>query len=408
MIEAVNAAMTDFYNESTASQQNRPQSPRGLLGAGWRPLQRELDWAYLGNLLLADTAELVQRSMMLTSELANALGRRDYAWWANGMNLFSSWVRDDLDRFWDYITPDPAYPDYRYSDHLSVSTPVPPIVTRDAIPMDHVCWRLQDMIIQRILQHLGRPDFISQYYLDRHFYFPVEKFVSWERLEVIHSAYAYWHQADLWLQIEPQGKQRRLTLQGVELQSLISKVTYGLAVMLSGYQSRVGQIQSDYGIRTFPQDVQDFTDIVQEKILEQSQLAVLVSGQPGTGKTAWTQAVAQEILQPLGYVTFILDHEAVQQFVPPDFLDRVCLIINEADNLAQNRALETAQTNSKTERILSLLDGTLYRSVLDEAHPQTSHRMVVLLTCNTTERLDPAILRKGRIDLMANFTHCFV
>ncbi|NEP42255.1 MAG: AAA family ATPase, partial [Okeania sp. SIO2H7] len=142
---------------------------------------------------------------------------------------------------------------------------------------------------------------------------------------------------------------------------------------------------------------------------EQHQLAVLVSGEPGTGKTAWTQAVAKEILMPLGYVTFILDHDAVEHFVPPNYLERVCLIINEADNLAQNRASSAAQNSNKTERILSLLDGTLYQSVTDEAAGLVNRqKLVVLMTCNTTERLDPAVLRKGRVDLMSEFTYRFV
>ncbi|WP_426587095.1 hypothetical protein [Dapis sp. BLCC M229] len=32
----------------------------------------------------------------------------------------------------------------------------------------------------------------------------------------------------------------------------------------------------------------------------------------------------------------------------------------------------------------------------------------VLMTCNTKERLDPAVLRKGRVDLMYEFTYRFV
>jgi SpoVK/Ycf46/Vps4 family AAA+-type ATPase len=156
-------------------------------------------------------------------------------------------------------------------------------------------------------------------------------------------------------------------------------------VILSGYKSRVGQVNSQYPIRTFPADVQSFTDTIQQAIFDQNQLAVLISGAPGTGKTAWTQAVAKEILVPLGYVIFILDHDAVENFVPPTYLERICIIINEADNLAQDRSTVSAQRSNKTEHIL-----------------------VVLMTCNTTERLDCAMLRKGRVDFISEFTHKFV
>ena len=110
----------------------------------------------------------------------------------------------------------------------------------------------------------------------------------------------------------------------------------------------------------------------------------------------------------LGYIIFISDHEAVENFVPPSYLKRICLIINEADNLAQNRANIAAQSNNKTEHILSLLDGILYQSVIDEAGIQAQQKLIVLMTCNTTERLDSAMLRKGRVDLIYEFTQRFV
>jgi ATP-dependent 26S proteasome regulatory subunit len=46
--------------------------------------------------------------------------------------------------------------------------------------------------------------------------------------------------------------------------------------------------------------------------------------------------------------------------------------------------------------------------VIDESGIQIKQRLVILMTCNTTERLDPAILRKGRVDLMYEFTLRYV
>ncbi len=394
----------DFDFNYNAKQ---PQA-QGLLSAGWRPYYRQIDPQFLADLVLRDGPELAHKWMNMHSNLANIAGRNEFAWWANLANLFSAEARYHVDEFWSYITPDPPYPDHRFTDVLSVDTPVKSTIGRDCIAIDHVFNRLRELIILKILKFLGQPNLITQYYLDRHFYFPIEQFVGWDRLDVINTAYAYWNDPQMWLQIDKMGKERRLTLLAQDLKPLIRKVTHGLAVMLSGYQSRVGQIQSQFSIRSFPKDIQDFTDAFQQAVMDQNQLAVLVSGEPGTGKTVWTQAVAKEILVPLGYVTFILDHDAVQNFVPPGYLERICLIINEADNLAQNRSMEVAQYNNKTEHILSLLDGTLYRSVLDESGLHSEQRMVVLMTCNTTERLDPAMLRKGRVDLTCEFTHKFV
>lgn len=397
----------DYFrsNDSTANH-NYSQS---LLTSGWRPFHRELNWEFIWQLLQNDTQELTQKTFNLASSLAEVLGRNNYAWWANCLSLVSENTRYEIEKFWNYITPDPQAPDHRYQDILTTESPIVQLVSRGSIPIDYVLNRLQEITVLRVLEILGFPDIITQSHLERNFYFPVERFVGWERLAVINTVYAYWSKYDTWLQIESYERGRRYyTLMSTNLSPLISKATYNLAVMLSGYQSRVGKVHSQYSISSFPQDIQDFTDAVQQAILTQNQLAVVVHGEPGTGKTVWTQAVAKEIIVPLGYVIFILDHDAIANFVPPNYLERICIIINEADNLAQNRASEVAQSNNKTEHILSLLDGTLYQSIIDDSGIQLKQKLVVLMTCNTTERLDPAILRKGRVDLIYEFIHRFV
>ncbi|MEG4800071.1 AAA family ATPase [Microcoleus sp. ARI1-B5] len=388
--------------------QNNPQN-RGLLGSGWRPLYRQFDWEHLLHLASSDPRELAQKTLDAASDIADAMGRHQYTWWANILNVFSENTRYEIDEFWDYITPQPVYPDYRYKDVLVTETPVVQLVSRASIPIDYVLNKLQEITVFKVLELLGKPDAITQFFMERHFSYPPERFVSWERLEVLGTVYAYWARCGCWLQIDSYDRGRRCyTLICQDIAPLVSKATYNLAVILSGYKSRVGQVHSQFPIRTFSAEVQSFTDTVQQAILDQNQLAVLVSGEPGTGKTAWTQAVAKEILVPLGYVIFILDHDAVENFVPPSYLERICIIINEADNLAQDRSTAAAQRSNKTEHILSLLDGTLYQSVMDEHGIQFQQKLVVLLTCNTIERLDPAMLRKGRVDFTSEFTHKFV
>lgn len=407
-------AFGNFDNGNDLRDRNSNQD-RGLLGAGWRPLSREFDWGYFFHLAAKDPWELAHKTLDVSSDIADALGRQNFTWWANILNVFSEYTRGDFNEFWDYITPAPAGPNYRTADMLAAETPVVQFVSRDSIPIDYVLKRLQEITIFKVLDLLGRPDLITQYYQDRHFYYPIERFSTWERIEIIGTVYAYWKKQDIWLQIDHLGRiqnigrnQFQYTLIANDLRSLINKATYNLAVMLSGYQSRVGQVHSEFPIRTFPADIQSFSDRVQEAIFTQPQLAVLVHGAPGTGKTAWTQAVAKEILVPLGYVIFILDHDAVENFVPPTYLEKICIIINEADNLAQDRGSEAAQRSNKTEHILSLLDGTLYQSVLDTEGIKAQQKLVFLMTCNTTERLDTAVLRKGRIDLIYEFVTQFV
>jgi len=397
-----------FGNTEDNQNNNNPQS-KGLLGAGWRPLSREFNLEYFCHLLWNDTNELTQKTTDVISDIANALGRNEYTWWANILNVFSDNTKYEVDEFWNYLTPEPSTPNYHFKDVLTTETPINQSVSRDSIPIDYVLNRLQEITVMKILEILGRPDIITQYFMERYYYYPISRFINWERLETPGTIYAYWSKQEVWLQIESYEKGRHwYSIMAKDLAPLINKATYNLAVILSGYKSRVGQVNSLFPIRTFPADIQSFTDKVQEAVLHQNQLAVLVHGEPGTGKTAWTQAVAKEILMPLGYVIFILDHDAVENFIPPTYLERICLIINEADNLAQDRGSLAAQGNTRTEHILSLLDGTLYQSVIEEGGIQKQQKLVVLMTCNTTERLDPALLRKGRVDLIYEFTQKFV
>jgi hypothetical protein len=382
---------------------------KGLLAAGWRPLSRDLDLGFLWNIMWNDPINLTKKGLDLISDITDATGRREFSWLANFFNLFSDHLQYEVNEFWNFITPEPASPDHRHKESLSVQTPVVQMVSRDSIPIDYVLNRLEEITIMRILEIVGKPDLIVQYYWERHFYYPPERFTNWERLEVMGHVSAYWQEYDIWLQIETyeRGK-RQYNLYANDLRPLVNKATYNLAVILSGYKSRVGQVHSEYPLTSFPSDVRAFTDSVQQAAFERSQMAVLVSGEPGTGKTAWTQAFAKEVMVPLGYTIFILDHDAVENFVPPIYLEKICLIINEADNLAKNRAFESAQDNNKTEHILSLLDGTLYQSVIDENGVQMKQKLVVLMTCNTTERMDPALLRKGRVDYTHEFIQKFV
>jgi ATPase family associated with various cellular activities (AAA) len=382
---------------------------KGLLASGWRPLSRDLDLGFLWNIMWNDPVNLTKKGLDLISDVTDATGRREFSWLANFFNLFSDHLQYEINEFWNFITPEPAAPDHRHKESLSVQTPVVQMVSRDSIPIDYVLNRLEEITIMRILEIMGKPDLIVQYYWERHFYYPPERFTNWERLEVMGHVSAYWQEYDVWLQIETyeRGK-RQYNLYANDLNPLVNKATYNLAVILSGYKSRVGQVNSQYALASFSADIRAFTDTVQQAAFEQSQMAVLVSGEPGTGKTAWTQAFAKEVMVPLGYTIFILDHDAVENFVPPVYLEKICLIINEADNLAKNRAFESAQDNNKTEHILSLLDGTLYQSVIDENGVQMKQKLVVLMTCNTTERMDPALLRKGRVDYTHEFIHKFV
>ncbi len=394
------------YDEYSAGNHSSSQS---LLGSGWRPLYQQLDLNFLSSLITQDPGEFLRRTLDVCGRIGNSLGRTDHTWWANVLDVCSGNTRREFDEYWNFITPAPLHPTWHDKTEISSLIPLNQPNCQDDIAIYYALSRLRQIILMKILKYLGPPDQITQTMAGRIFYLPIERFTGWDQLKGDGYIQAYWASHKIWLYIQTYSSgKRQYSLVGSELGSWIQKAAYNLAVMLSGYQYRIGQVQSTFSISSFPVDVQDFTDSVQDQVLSQEQAAILVYGKPGTGKTAWTQAVAKTILAPLGYVIFILDHDAVEDFVPPNYLDRICLIVNEADNLAQNRATEAAQTNTKTEHILGLLDGTLHQSVIDEARSERPPRLVVLMTCNTIERMDPAVLRKGRVDLMYEFTHQFV
>jgi 5-methylcytosine-specific restriction endonuclease McrA len=79
------------------------------------------------------------------------------------LNIASENTRYEVEKFWNYITPDPLTPDYRYKDVLSTDTPIVQFVSRSSIPIDYVLNRLQEITVMRVLQLLGRPDIIDRY-----------------------------------------------------------------------------------------------------------------------------------------------------------------------------------------------------------------------------------------------------
>jgi hypothetical protein len=259
----INMGFGDF------NQGNNVQN-KGLLAFGWRPLNRDLDLEFFASLAINDTWNMTRRAADLVSDIADALSRRQYAWWANILNVFSDNIQYEFNEFWNYITPEPASPDRRHKDTLVAQTPIVQLISRDSIPIEYVLNRLEETTVKNILAILGKPNLITQYYWERYFYYPPERFTSWERLEVLGYVSAYWQEYDIWVQVETLEKgKRQYTISAQDLAPLINKATYDLAVILSGYKSRVGRIHSDYPIKSFPADIQSFSDRVQQAILEE-------------------------------------------------------------------------------------------------------------------------------------------
>jgi ATPase family associated with various cellular activities (AAA) len=176
---------------------------------------------------------------------------------------------------------------------------------------------------------------------------------------------------------------------------------------LAIYQNKThlvfGECSSKYTLSSFTNT--DLTELATTKVntitktIGSEKLSILLTGAPGTAKTSWTNAFVKEVISPLGYLTINLDLESLSEFTPPEYVNKVCLVINDGDNLALNRE---SRTDGFTEKVMSLLDGNQVNCITP--FNNTNLKLIIIITANTTQRWDKAALRQGRIDIDYEFT----
>lgn len=378
-----------------------------LLRRGWKPLHRSLDLGHLYQLIEREPITFLQKTLDIGGVLANTLGRSTHTWWANLLGVFTGEVYEKLEAYMNGITPRPEEPPNYYQE-ISALHPVGDIQSDDSA-MSHALMELREHIVLSILETLGTPSSIIERNGGKYLYYPVEHFTNWGKGKIvsIDRVLAYWDGPGIWLEIKGCNSfldqirgRREYTLLGAYLKPLIARACQGIAIMVSGHNTQVGQLDIGYPLHSFPQPLPRYAREVEAVLETKDKVAILIQGVPGTGKTTWCHSLAHALLIPRGYTIFILDHQALESFIPPKYLEKICIIINEADNLAHDRGTAASQ-GGRTERILSLLDGSVYQSIIQGSKNQQS--LVILMTCNTIERLDPAFLRTGRVDLHYQF-----
>ena len=138
---------------------------------------------------------------------------------------------------------------------------------------------------------------------------------------------------------------------------------------------------------------------------------VLISGEPGTGKSEWIKTFAATELYKRGYFILHLNYysigllDSIHKAFP-----KVAVMINEVDNLVPNR--ESLLKVGESEQILESFDknNDMVEPIYDnqEAADSDGQSLIVLMTCNTVERLDSAFLREGRIDFKDEFEYNYL
>ena len=120
----------------------------------------------------------------------------------------------------------------------------------------------------------------------------------------------------------------------------------------------------------------------------------LLTGVPGSGKTSLIKALCNEIHYNLGIMSISrgMDNATIQgSFRNLD--PKTVLLLEDIDCLFEKRT--SVETPSFTfSNLLNILDGVLFK-----------HGLIVFITTNHPEKLDPALLRQGRTDLIVELNY---
>jgi hypothetical protein len=123
-------------------------------------------------------------------------------------------------------------------------------------------------------------------------------------------------------------------------------------------------------------------------------LSFLFSGVPGSGKSSFAKSLALKFKRPL-YVLNLTRHLEDETMIElfNDIRENSILLIEDIDAFFVDRKAEDVSISFSC--FLNVLDGAMARM----------NSVIVILTANNPDRLDPALIRPGRVDRILNFEY---
>jgi hypothetical protein len=362
----------------------------------WQRVEPQLDWNYLVNL---GTGEIIDSSGQFVAELLEAMRDNPFGW-------FGSKGKQARRELIEKLCPLSVLPSVPLAvPHIEAQLPPSNYYSEVENAFELLAMTIIDVARRKLL---GAPIYLGQQ-IDQTvvIHTQPERF-DWNDSDIKGEFVAQWTQAQLHISkdIHWQSNGTAIVqtwqLYSHQLRQIATAAMTDIGIEINGRAYQVGKLCPEYSLEQFPSYIQEISDKLRFYLVDNGPVArynILIQGPPGTGKTRWAQSFAAQVLSPQGYLVAVLDYESLENFHLPDYVDKVCVILNDADNLCLDR--ENAEPGT-TEKILAWLDGSRAGYIQPLYLPARSS-IVTILTANSTERWDSAGLRQGRIHAQFTF-----
>ena len=368
-----------------------------LLSKGWTEVLPEFK---LDHFLANDFGDNVRHVGYYFASLSNAISKNPFA-------IFSEEMYDAQIKFLKTISPNISIPEPPVSV-ASINSTWPfnsQYMDNSEAAFEELTYR----VIVKIVKALGTPNEIYQSIsftsgTDELIFTFDPQLYDLKTLPILGRVVLVWDDVYASVQLKNAWSDNGLmpahewTLFADNIRQLTNEVISEIGVELNPKTYQLGIVDPEFKVDSFPEYIIEHTSDLYNKMgfLDKEypeRFNVIIEGPPGYGKTRWTQAFASEILAPRDYLIILVDYSSLQDLIIPEYIDKVALIVNDADTLALDRD-ESEQ--GETEQILAWLDGSR-SSFIKPFYLDKRTSIITILTANSVDKWDKAALRKGRI-----------